>query len=135
VSKKDLLNWYESLGDDVEFKREDNKNEFAILLNTLMMQREITKSELAKRYGKKLSYISRVLRGDENLTTSCMTKLLDAIGCNLHISAYHNDEGFSAPEIFSADSGIAQFQGYDQEKTSAANLWAERGSNHDHEAA
>lgn len=87
----EALSWYDDLQEGVDYKIEHNKNAFAILLNTLMMAQNINKAELAARLEKSAPYITKVLRGDENLTISSMTTLLDAIDCDLHINGCHRD--------------------------------------------
>lgn len=87
----DALSWYDNLQEGVNYKIEHNKNAFAILLNTLMMEQNINKAELATRLEKSAPYITKVLRGDENLTISSMTTLLNAIDCDLYINGCHRD--------------------------------------------
>lgn len=91
MSINDTLAWYDSLKQGVGYKTEKNKNAFAILLNTLMMEQNINKTEFARRAGKSPPYITKVLRGDANLTIASMTELLDAIDCELHINGCHKD--------------------------------------------
>jgi transcriptional regulator with XRE-family HTH domain len=91
MSIDNALEWYDSLEEDVGYKVESNKNAFAILLNTLMMEQGISRAGLAERTNKSAPYITKVLRGDTNLTISSMTKLLDAIDCELHLNGCHRD--------------------------------------------
>ncbi len=49
------------------------------LLATVMHQRKISRAELAKRVGKSKSFITQVLRGDQNLTLRTIADLFFAL--------------------------------------------------------
>jgi transcriptional regulator with XRE-family HTH domain len=61
------------------------KFEFALKLNKFKIKTSLTSAELARKLRKSPPYISRVLKGDENLTIESMVKLCRAVGANLKI--------------------------------------------------
>lgn len=130
MSIEKALQWYDSIQDDVSYKVESNKNAFATLFNALMMEQGITRAELAERINKSAPYVSKVLRGDTNLTISSMTKLLDAIDCELHINACHKTHNLKWVNVISGGA-TEELETRDKEISS---LWAER-VRHGNEAA
>ena len=88
MSLKAFKKWYEDQKDTVEFKVEHNKNEFAIELNRLMEDQGIKRIDLAARIERTPAYMTKVLRGDANLTIDTMTRFADAVGAELclHLS-------------------------------------------------
>lgn len=56
------------------------KLEFSMSLNTIMVEKGISKSELARLIGKSPAYITKVLSGDANLTIETMVMLSRALG-------------------------------------------------------
>ena len=130
MSFDESLNWYESLTEDVGYKIEQNKNAFAILLNTLMMDQDISKADLSRLTGKSAPYITKVLRGDTNLTISSMTKLLDAINCDLHINGCHKNHDMKWLSVISSNQAARMTP----EQRLGSSLWKTR-RRHDDEAA
>ncbi len=68
--------------------------EFAILgfteeLARLMAEKNVSRTELAKRIGSSQAYITKVLRGNVNFTLATITKLTRALDSvvNIHLSA------------------------------------------------
>ena len=74
--------------DSLVYLTESAKLDFALELNACLAKLKITQQELAERIGVKAPYLTRVLRGDENLTIATMTKLASASGkrLNIHLS-------------------------------------------------
>lgn len=91
MKANEVIKWRKARKNSVGYKIEKNKNAFAILLNTLMMEQGITKAELSRRARKSAPHVTRLLRGDTNLTISSMTELLYAIDCELHITGCHKN--------------------------------------------
>ncbi len=54
---------------------------FAISLNNMMVEKKITKTDLAKKIGVSKAYITKVLRGEANFTVETMVKFSMALGC------------------------------------------------------
>lgn len=64
---------------------EHAKLDFAIDLDRVMGVNGLRKTDLAARFGKSPAYITKVLRGDSNLTIASMVSLARAAGGTLHI--------------------------------------------------
>ena len=131
MSIKEASEWYDSLDKDVGYKVEKNKNDFAVLLNTLMMKQGISKADLARLTQKSAPYVTKVLRGDTNLTISSMTKLLDSIDCELHISGCHKEQEMKWFSVLATDQEVVDLN---QEQEESSIIWAKQ-ARHQHEAA
>jgi len=79
------LDWYDSLEDDFEYKVESVKIEYATKIARRMDHLHISKSELAEKIGTSGPYITKVLRGDSNLTIESLVKFADAVEGELHL--------------------------------------------------
>jgi len=79
------LLWFENLKDSPGFMAESNKIDFAYEIEKAISAKGISQSKFAEIVGVSPAYISKVLRGDANLTIETMTKLADAIGKCLHL--------------------------------------------------
>ncbi len=75
----------EQAGQRDSYWAEHSKIDFAIDLERLMDRQSIRKSDLAMRMATSPAYISKVLRGDANLTIESMVRLARAAGGTLHI--------------------------------------------------
>lgn len=53
---------------------------FAISINNMMVEKNITKTDLAKKIGVSKAYITKVLRGEANFTVETMVKFSMALG-------------------------------------------------------
>ena len=60
-------------------------HDFTEDLHRLMVNKSITKAELARRIGTSNAYITKVMRGNANFTIDSMVRLTRALGANLHI--------------------------------------------------
>jgi transcriptional regulator with XRE-family HTH domain len=91
VTLSETLDWYRDLENDDEYWTESVKTDFAVSLHRLMQQQGINKSDLARRIGSSTAYMTKVLRGDSNLTIRSMVKLARAAGgdLHLHVAAHH----------------------------------------------
>ena len=63
---------------------EQAKLQFSMTLERERRKAGLSYAELAKRLGTSAAYISKVFRGDTNLTIESMVKLARAVGCNFH---------------------------------------------------
>lgn len=59
--------------------QEEAKVDFAIMLNNILDDKNISHSELAKLTGSSSSLISRIMSGSENLTIETMVSILFAL--------------------------------------------------------
>ncbi|HEX3128428.1 MAG TPA: helix-turn-helix transcriptional regulator [Thermoanaerobaculia bacterium] len=72
---------------------EDAILKFTIRLHQRMKEQGISKTELARRLGVSQPYITRILKGSDNLTVGTMVKLARAVGVSLEISLQESDTG------------------------------------------
>ncbi|MBK8536088.1 MAG: helix-turn-helix transcriptional regulator [Candidatus Competibacteraceae bacterium] len=68
-----------------DYWAEHAKLDFAIDLKRLMDRQQLRKTDLATRLGVSPAYITRVMRGDANLTIDSMVRLARAAGGTLHL--------------------------------------------------
>jgi transcriptional regulator with XRE-family HTH domain len=80
---------FKSLFDDARrkdtFHVEQAILQFTSDLYQLMLNRGLTKAELARALGTSPAYITKVFRGDANFTIESMVKLTNAIDGQLHL--------------------------------------------------
>lgn len=67
--------------------QEEAKVDFAIMLNNILEEKNISYTELSKRTGKSKSLISRIMGGSENPTVETMVSMLFALDEKIVISA------------------------------------------------
>jgi len=79
------LDWYNSLENDIEYQTEAKKIEFAFAISRRMEQLGMSKTDLATAASTSNAYITKVLRGDSNLTIESLVKFASAINGDLHI--------------------------------------------------
>jgi len=79
------LDWYNSLEDDIEYQTEAKKIEVAFSISRRMDQLGMSKTDLAKAASTSNAYITKVLRGDSNLTIESLVKFAGAVDGELHI--------------------------------------------------
>lgn len=72
---------------------EHAKHDFAFGLNQQLKRSGMVNTGLAKKLGVKPPYISKVMRGDENLTIGTMVKLIRATGGRLHLQVSDQQDG------------------------------------------
>lgn len=65
---------------------EDAILQFTMRLHEEMQKQGISKTELASRIGASQPYITRILKGRDNLTIATMVKLARAVGLKVQIS-------------------------------------------------
>ncbi len=114
MSLNDVLGWYHQLGDDPEMIAEQAKIDFAVAIERLMGQIGISKSELAKRIDTSPAYVTKVLRGDTNLTIESMANLSHAVDGCLHIHVAPASASVRWFEVASQDSSLRTPQPADQ---------------------
>lgn len=66
--------------------QEEAKVDFAIMLNNLLEEKNISYTELAKLTGSSSSLISRIMSGSENLTIETMVSMLFALNEKIAIT-------------------------------------------------
>jgi len=85
------LAWFSGLEDTPEYHAEELKTEFAVQIERMMLRHGITKSELARRMGTSPAYITKVLRGDANVTIDTMAKLAWHADGRVHLRVTDKD--------------------------------------------
>jgi len=68
----------------IEYLVESKKNDFALQLENFLKQMKMTQCDLAESMNRTPAYISKVLRGDANVTIETMVKLSHAAGGVYH---------------------------------------------------
>ena len=85
MSEEAFFEWYNALDTDPEYLAEAAKNFFAVSLERRMQQQGLSKADLARRLETSPAYITKILRGDTNLTIRSMVDLARAVDSALHI--------------------------------------------------
>ena len=75
----------EKMGSSPEYRAEVAMLDFTCELSRAMSAQGVSRAELARRIGTSPAYITKVLRGDANLTLASMVKLARAVGRELHL--------------------------------------------------
>jgi transcriptional regulator with XRE-family HTH domain len=82
---EETMRWFSGLPQTTEFQAEQVKADFALALERLLRQAGIRNGDLAARLGTSPAYVTKVLRGDVNLTIETMVKLARAAGGMVHV--------------------------------------------------
>lgn len=82
---KSVLDWQKSLAQDPQYWAEHTKLDFAYALDRMLHQRGMTRTAMADALGSSPAYITKIMRGDANLTIETMAKLALAIGGRVHV--------------------------------------------------
>lgn len=83
---------------------EHAKHDFSFGLTQQLKRSGMANTDLAKKLGVKPPYISKVMRGDENLTISSMVKLIRATGGRLHLQVADQLDGMHWFKVISGKS-------------------------------
>lgn len=82
---KSVLDWQKSLDQDPQYWAEHTKLDFAYALDRMLNQRGMTRTAMATALNSSPAYITKVMRGDANLTIETMAKLALSIGGRVHV--------------------------------------------------
>jgi len=85
---KNLSSFVESAKNDDFYWVEKIKLDFAIELDRCRRDHNMTASEFAKELGVSRTYMSKLFRGDVNLTIKSMVKLARAVGARISLSTH-----------------------------------------------
>lgn len=78
------VDWLKVAGELEENEAWLNKSaKIAFAVLSLLREKQMTKQELAERMGVKAQYVSRIVKGTENLTMETISKLEVALGASL----------------------------------------------------
>lgn len=67
------------------FQRERLATEITELISRLMVEKNITRAELASRLGKSRPYVTKLLGSGTNLTVHTLSDVFYALGCSLRV--------------------------------------------------
>jgi ribosome-binding protein aMBF1 (putative translation factor) len=89
--------------DEAEWRRENwswlrHSQRIAVLVLLEMKKKNLTQKALAERMNCTQQYVSKILKGKENMSLDTLTKLEDALGINLII-----DEPMGYPNMVAED--------------------------------
>ena len=96
------LDWYRQSENRPSYWTERAKNIFAVSVEQLMKQRDMKKKDLADRMGQSRANISKLLRGDTNLTIETMVKLAQALDAEVLIQLV--PKGARTDEVYKTES-------------------------------
>jgi transcriptional regulator with XRE-family HTH domain len=96
ISYKEFI---ESTKVTFEYDIESAKVDFALELGRLLERNQISKSALADKMGVSAPMVSKILRGDTNLTIETMVKAVRAAQGQLHIHAAAENAVYHWKEI------------------------------------
>lgn len=70
-----------------EYQTEKQLLDFTERVCEIMRQQEVSRTELATRLGRSKAWVTKLLRGNENMTVSTMVSVLLALGHHLKLEA------------------------------------------------
>lgn len=79
---------FSKIRESLSYKQAKVKLDFTLQLESLMNKNSINKSDLARRINKSNPYVTKIMKGESNLTIDSMVALADAVGgkIELHIT-------------------------------------------------
>jgi len=115
------IDWYKGIDNsDLEYAEENLKIDFAVAVEKAMIDRDVNKSNLAIKIGSSPAYITKVLRGDANVTIATMAKLSHALDYCVHIALTPNE---SNVKWFQIIQGGAKTVCKDVTKEEVTDVW------------
>ena len=84
----------ETLENNAEFLTEEKILEFTERVIIEMEKKNINRVQLATAMGNSKAFVTKLLKGNANMTVKTMVAVAHALGCNLHIDLY--PKGFKA---------------------------------------
>ncbi|MCK9468237.1 MAG: helix-turn-helix domain-containing protein [Porticoccaceae bacterium] len=85
MNAKNGLKWFSDVENHDDFWIEKAKIGFAVSVDRQLASQKVNRAGLAERLKKSAAYITKLLRGDENLTIASMVRIARALNCELHI--------------------------------------------------
>ncbi len=70
-----------------EYQTEKQLLDFTERVCEIMRQQDVSRTELATRLGRSKAWVTKLLRGNENMTVSTMVSVLLALGYHLRLEA------------------------------------------------
>lgn len=81
----DANDWMDEMRKSHEYVADNAKLDFAVAIERQLQHQHVARKELASRIDASPAYITKVLRGDGNLTIESMAKISHALDCKLSI--------------------------------------------------
>lgn len=88
--------------DNAEFLTEEKILEFTECVVLEMERRQINRAQLAEALGKSKPFVTKLLKGDANMTVKTMVAIAQALGCSLHIGLF--PKGFTVKSFSVKDN-------------------------------
>lgn len=111
------------------FYVEAAKIDFALELNRLLERRGMTKAALARAMGVSKPMVTKVLRGDANLTIETMVKAARAAGGQIHVKICDENADGRWFELLRSTGPVRQVHDDRQAVQSHHNVWASANDN------
>lgn len=117
------IDWYKGIEDsDLDYVQESLKLDFAVAIERAMEDRDINKSEMATKIESSPAYITKVLRGDANVTIETMAKLTHALDYCVHIVLARKSHKVRWFEVIEGSSKLTSVEISNIETT---DIWAQ----------
>jgi plasmid maintenance system antidote protein VapI len=98
------INWFDGVEESVEYMGEHIKVQIAVAIKKAMDEKGINRTSLAKFLNTSPAYITKVLRGDANLTIESMAKFSHALDKCLHLHLTNRDFDVKWVEVISRNN-------------------------------
>ncbi len=116
------IDWYRDIDvSDLDYVEENLKLDFAVAIERAMVSRDTNKSEMAELIHSSPAYITKVLRGDANVTIATMAKLSHALDHCVHIVLAPKSHKVRWVEVIGGNSKLMRMEARKKETT---NIWA-----------
>ncbi len=106
MNKKSFSALMKEAETSVEFAIEEAKIDFALELSKVMEKAGLSRSDMAARLGVSLPMITKILRGDTNLTIESMVKATRAAEATLHLHVTPNGWDGRWFEVFTKPAAV-----------------------------
>lgn len=104
----EFANWFKEVKID---KAEALKLDIAYKLDQALISQLTSRTELARKVGTSPAWITKVLRGDVNLTIETMVKLADALDFDLNLNFSKRTQKQHSATVFDLASFKPEFRG------------------------
>ena len=118
------IDWYKGIDNsDLEYVEENLKLDFAVAIEKAMIDRDVNKSDMALKIESSPAYITKVLRGDANVTIATMAKLSHALDYCVHIVLARKDHKVKWVQVIQGGTNAAIKEDIKKEIT---NVWVNK---------
>lgn len=92
MSQVKVASWIDEILDTTEADVEEIKNRFAEAVEGILIETGTNRKEFAEKLEVSTPYVTKVLRGDQNLSLKSMAKIARALDCKLDMSLRYKSE-------------------------------------------